>query len=483
MDRGVAEFLKRTIVLIIKSSPLLTRILWQSDEEMQHDIDLECQYTTLPHDGNQGSSQFLHSTTEQPFLPTGQDTLKDYVPSDDPDSHVEPLDEPTRVILQHGGDKKRLALLITEDLVFRTQKVVNEAKKLRAHGKTCENIEKDILSAERHIEETTAKVEAAIVDDDTEDLQKQLEFWKDVLESTCEKRDYLARDLNIFQNNLAHAKEASHTFLLDILGNAGLLELPEPELEAKSEPEVAEQADNGATSPKAKSLVLDDEEALFRKGVWKELGECTEELEEAERIFSNLDAVYEEEAEQYEAAVADGECSLARSDFDCMFLDNNRKATTRLMQAQKAFKAKKRQAKALGVVGSDWGDDLDYGEYEAPSMTSGEWREYNASRDWSSIQNWIDSRPETESLRAPESRREDVEVDDWNARLGYMWDSISAVDRQEDHRDNFELWDEMRPRGPEDESMAEGLNEEQGDGALPMETSYEQEVNMSLMEE
>lgn len=494
MDNGAAAFLRRTIVLIIRSSPLLTRLLWQS-EELQLDVDLECQYTTLPSDERREDRQKLRSNSEQPFMPTGRDTPQDYVRSDDPESRIEPLDEPTRIILHDDGAKKRLALLVTEDLVFRTQKVINHLKGLLYHEKYYQNVEKKIVNVERLIKRTTENLEISTSEDETEELRKEFERQEASMQNACARRDALGRDLNICRMNLVHAKDASHSFLLEILGNAGLLELPQAESEPDQDPDLAGLADSDAVSPKAKSIVMDEEES-FRQSVWRELGERSNELEEAERIFNNLDAVYEEQAEEYEAEFTRGEISLARSEFDRMFLDNNMRATTRLIQAEKAFKASKRQAKALSVVASDWGDDVGYGEYEAPSVASDEFREYNASRDWSFVQNWVEDLPDIECLHTPESQLEEVEIDDWDARLDDMWDSISAVDHGEESRDNHELWEEICGGSGNDYRMDDDLSQEQGDDLSqmeeccepeedlsPMEETHEQERNLSLMEE
>lgn len=290
----------------------------------------------------------------------------EYNPSDNPESRLEPLDEPTRVVIHTIVAQKRLALLITEDLVFRTQKVISQSRILRHHEKSHQSIEKEIMTTERQIEQLRTNLVIVSTDDEARQLREEIQFQEVLLPHIIERRNASHEDLDIYRGNLAHAQDASHTFLLDIFGNAGLLELPQAESEVDQDPNEAELIDNDGSGPKAGSVVMDDDELLSRN-TYKELTEVDDEVREAQRIFNNLDDVYEE----YEAEMAkEGEFYLARSEFDRMFLANNMAATTRLIQAQKAFKANKRQAKTFGVVGSGWGDEFGYGEYEAPSAAS-----------------------------------------------------------------------------------------------------------------
>ncbi|KAK4693377.1 hypothetical protein P7C71_g4012, partial [Lecanoromycetidae sp. Uapishka_2] len=468
MENGAAAYLKRAIVQIIQSSPILSKLLLQS-EELQHDIDLEHQYTCLPTNAYSDNHQNRSSPSDETSVSQNRDTLKDYVPSEDPDMRIDPPDETTRVMLHDNGVQKRLAILVTEDLVFRTQKVINQAEKLQFWEKSHRRIEKEIIAAESQIEQIKAKLEALPLEEEAEDLRTELKSQEDLLLQIDERQRNSDEDLVIYRENLALAMDASHVFVVDLLSNAELLKLPKPEPEPGPEQEtnVAELNDSDEPGPKTESVAM-DVEGLLHQRVKTELGEASNELDEAERIFNNLDNMYEQEAEEYEAEVAKGDFYLARSEFDRMFLANNMAATTRLIQAQKVFKAKKRQAKALGVVGSTWGDDFDYGPYEAPSVTSEEMREYQTSRDWGFVENWVEELSALEPFPTSESQPEETEVDDWDARLGDMWESVSAVDHREESRDNMGLWDGIRESRLEDTTMIDRrVPEDEDDLSVP----------------
>lgn len=103
-------------------------------------------------------------------------------------------------------------------------------------------------------------------------------------------------------------------------------------------------------------------------------------------------------------------------------------------------------------------------------------REYQASRDWSFFQNWLDCLPDSDSAHAFDSESEAhfVEVADWDARLDDMWDSISAVDHEEENRDNLELWEKIKSGAVEDDNMANEASQEPEAGISLTNGEYEQ---------
>lgn len=482
MESGTTAFLKKKIILLIRSSPLLTRLLWQSDD-LHLDVDLECQYATLLPNDQRRDYQNPQPISDQPSLPVAAEFASYYNPLDDPETHIMPTDEPTKIAILNDGAKHRLAMLVTEDLVYRTQDVVNDLEKIRKHDRSQHVIIGEVLTIESQIRKIKADLENASEGEEAEELRKEIDQEKARLQDAQARLDRHDLDRNILRTNFADAKDASHDFLLEILRDAGLLQIPPDEPEPGYDYPLNQSGlnDNDSTGSRAESPIQDDEET-FRREVYKELGEMSNELQDSERIFNNLENVYEEQADEYEAEMAKGEVWLARSEFDRMFLANNMAATTRLIKAQKAFKAKKRQAKALGIVGSTWGDEMDFGEYEAPSVTSDEMREYQSSRDWSFVENWVESISSVEALHSLEAHPEETEVDDWDARLDDMWDSISAVDHREENRDNFELWDEIRDGKNDDESTTDS-SPEYGDDSAVLEQNSEHNDDDSAMEE
>ena len=452
MDISAVEFLKRTITLIISSSPLLSRLLLQ--QELQQDMDLECQYAKIAPDDHHRSSQFSSPRSEQPCLSARRDRMEEYTPLQRPESRIQPLDETTRVLVLNAAYEKRLALLVTEDLVYRTEKVVNYTRELQHQEKLCRSAEKEIVNAMRLAEQIKDEIGAPANADNVDELKRQLYHHETVIDGTRERQDSLARDLAIMQDNLAYAKDASHNFLLELFEHAGLLQQRDDESKSDHIRETPIHAHSEALSSEAETIVMTEEES-YNKQIHKELGEASNELEDAERIFNNLERFYDDQADDYEAEMAKGEMYMPRSEFDRFILENSMHATTRLVNAQKVFKAKKRQAKALGVVASDWGDDVGFGGFEAASATSEEMREYNDANDWNGVEHWRRSLVD-EGARDVVEVQEEVEVDEWNPRLEDLWESVSAVDHEEEKRDMFELWDEIRnggSRNDQDEVM------------------------------
>lgn len=464
MDERAVTFLRRTIIRIITSSPLLTKLLWDSDN--LHD-DLEWQYATLGTDEisninlQNSSSSGAEASRQRTLSQMGEDDSRRRFSSDDPRARIEPLDEPTRVVVHDDRAGKHLALLITDDVVFQIQKVIDAEDRLRYVEKQLRRVQKEISGIQSMGEKAQIDLEEDIREDEESSEGKHL---REKMRDAHGRRDNIGRRIEMNQSNLESVQSTSHTFFRDILGKANLLKIPHDECETPSEPDL----DDATSEPD--SIVLDPKEA-FDQTVHAELMDLSQEHDEAQRKFDTLEDDYYDNKEEYQAAYANGEVSIAQSEFDRIFVDIGRQVTRRLIESGDAYKKAKRRAKALGVVGSTWGDDIGLGAYEAPSIASDEMRKYQNSRDWSFVQNWLKRHPFAESALLQQSEPEEklAEVDDWDARLDDMWDSISAVDHLEEHRDNYELWNRIQNGSVDDDGMDESLGQEQDNDMSPME--------------
>lgn len=152
MDARATAYLKRTIIRIINSPPMLARLLWQSGDLQG---DLEWQYTTIGPNEVQIGSIDLRALSSNPGGPTQPPShTEDHitgniVPTNEMDTDIEVHDVLTRLVVHDNGVIKQHPVLITGELVNQMQEVLDAEEKLRVHEKQYQGIEKEIMEIQR----------------------------------------------------------------------------------------------------------------------------------------------------------------------------------------------------------------------------------------------------------------------------------------------------------------------------------------------
>ncbi len=140
-------------------------------------------------------------------------------------------------------------------------------------------------------------------------------------------------------------------------------------------------------------------EALNRKATRCELAELKGYVESLQIHFDTRRQRYDRELAKYLQAVANGECALPLSDFDCIQLGNHQRLTGCLIQAEAALKEVRARAVALQIPNTGSQSELEerfvlmyedgevYLEDGGYQKTSGPALITGVNRDW--IQSWI----------------------------------------------------------------------------------------------
>lgn len=480
MATRARNFIEKTLGMIFGPAHILTKLLRGSDDSQ---TDLESQTASLhPLIATNGSfnssTQHIDGSEGPSHAETTQTShLGDQESNLDPDLPL-PIEGPSRIFVHRNGGQDCLGLIVTEEMVQITQKIASKVQILRKHQSSYDDIEKEIQYAKEQIEKARAGLEQA-GEDTAQDLQDFLELEEGNMREAYERRNALARRLEIFKSNLDFAREASHTFLAQVFEEAKLIEPPHLDEEVGPLMNAMEQDDHAI--PDADSVASDPKENIERAAARNELFQLMDDLDKAQYEFDGHRAYYHDQAKVYRECVDCGDLPDDRSDFDRKFLAYGQRITRNLIDADEAYKQAKLQAIVLGAVESDWGEPVlagPLGEWEAQSAPANEVIAYQASRDWSWIYNWMDG------ITTPDCEAEElqsVEIDEWNARPDDLWESVSVYDCEESSREKIDRWEDIR-----DLSRSEFLNHERGtalDQDQDQEHVEEQEEDMMRMEE
>ena len=461
MDIGAGAFLRRTITLVLSSSLLL--IFWRIEDKNK---DIESQNMTLLRTLEDESGVVQNRDSDGPMTHAKPSSMRsicsinDRAVSDTESSQLPRnlADEPSRVIVhQETPEKECLAMLITDSMVSHIQEVIDDNEELKRHKKQFECIGNEIETAQDRVERARESLAAAADDQEYQDCQDVLDHQESILTKACEQRDELSPRLRIFEMNVTYAQKASQAYFEDILGKASLLKLPQDEVPQNDYAPMADM-DHETTRASSKGDQAGGAEELLRRATDEKLTQLSQDFEEAQQLFSGMEAKYERDEAMYDEAVAEGEEVPTRSEFDRMFLKYKMGLTTYLIDIEQKYEEERANAIALGVVASDWGTPSEYGSYTAESSPENDIIKA-AGRDYTTLLAWMDDVPNldkagmavntdlgedntfsVERMIHSESIPEPTGMDEWDAKPVEISDSISLIDFGEITGKNIRRW-------------------------------------------
>lgn len=449
--------LRRTFSIIFGPTHILTNLFRKSDDPQS---DLESQGTSLCSliaDGR---------VMARPGQPIDCRQVRNQVASADRNSisgFTGPTEGPSRIFVHRDGAERCLGILVTDEMVSITQDIIQKLQIIQKHQKTYDNIEKEVLYAKEMIAKAGAKLEMA-ESDEAQNFQDYIEMQESNIQDAYERKEALGQRLEIFKTDLNFARESSHALLTQTLGEANLIELPSP-AEADGQT-MLPTPDQDYSPPKAESIASAPEEAC-REAAMEDAILQLDNLAEAERNFNDRGTFYQEQLTAFKEAVANGDSPDAQSEFDRQFVSYGQQLTRRLIDADATYKQARMHAIGLGALESDWGEPQLFGplgEWEAQSLPADEMLAYQASRDWTRVETWIEHQPTSEYYETHANVDEHsspisgfcdaelpvdedlVDIDCWDARLDDVWRSVSVYDSVESNRERIDRWEVMRER-------------------------------------
>lgn len=353
---------------------------------------------------------------------------------------------PSRIIVSADGTTSYFALLLNENLVIKQRTIIEYCRKKNRLQGSLERAKSRIVLFESQLDFlNTARNEA---DDEAvmTQIQEDIENRSSTIQEALENQDALRWELELLELNLEYARNLSQEMFEQILGKAGLLNLPEVDDDSVSSIHTIPEPTHGSAASIRSSRNAISAEELFRRRL-------LEELEERGKILNIMETAFHEryndlriEQEKYDQAVLEGECDLPQSEFDRMALGTFQQRTRDYIEAEEDLNKAKSRARAFGLLGNE-SDQLEgfiddsndgYAEsFEAAMM---------ATVDEASIEAWksqmVDSRVqypiEPEELEQLERLGDPRERDAESVGMG---DSLSCCD-DGTYRSRIDRWNE-----------------------------------------
>ena len=355
---------------------------------------------------------------------------------------------PSRFILAKDGSKDCVALLVTEEFLAKLRDLFQENRDISALDGPLYHANMDANNLERSVQTAQESLQTAESADQAEEYQNLIEKQTSELLELRHWEDELQKERDLVKGNLELSRSHTQWVLETAMREADLLGSvkPLPAILCRDEesgyarevevPEHAMPTQSPATSVASNPEESEVSEAeLQRRAAYDDFVDRLHLVNTVQADFDDQQNNYHENLATFQQKVEAGTSKMSRSDFDRRSIQYGQQLTRALIDAEEALEQARERAQDLGAIGSTYGQDFYYGAEYEESWPENKVADYNASRDWSFVEVWMDNIPDCTSQADIES----VEIDEWDAREVDVNDSISMIDC-EDYRQDIDRY-------------------------------------------
>ncbi|KAL8736740.1 MAG: hypothetical protein Q9166_000106 [cf. Caloplaca sp. 2 TL-2023] len=373
-----------------------------------------------------------------------------------------------RIVLANDGMKDCLALLLTSEMVAKISQIATRSRRLEYINHNLEKVKHQITSNETILECKNEELQDMNDQAETARVNEEIDNTQKCLEAAAKRADELEDERETLSDNLSFSREQSQEMFEDVLFNMGLLEVVEPEAAREAvypgdlECSMAQIADQ---ERRYKTEISNRDEEIISVEFDEVVRRTTkEEFEEKRNILITLEQAFEHRQEdlaadkaEYLRRVREGTCDLSQTEFDLRALEDFRRMTTDLKNAEEVFEDTFKRAKQLGVlddhdryyqqsVFSEWSGgyamSMEHAMVgSAPIKRIGYWQEtLDQSQDERS---WGGT--ELEPWSVPDFEPDAPDIEDCDLQSVAISDSWSCVDWSRNRR-RIDRWREIAGR-------------------------------------
>ncbi|KAL8967753.1 MAG: hypothetical protein Q9183_002773 [Haloplaca sp. 2 TL-2023] len=375
------------------------------------------------------------------------------------DEVPEIFDGKTELLVTHFNDKRHLAILLTEEIIYRLNDLSRESRKLG-------RIEQKIAKVDHDV--NLARIEVQFIEDSIEEAGSE-ETWEERINelreelgerqrTLCEaqaRKDLLTPDLDIYKRNTSYIEAMFIEIFQDKLGEAGLLETSE------EEPDQQDGEKDTEDGSRIESDVLSDDSSqsnvsigqLARMTAYNEFRRKGGELMAIEHAFDTRDEAYASALRKWKQQKLDGEHTQTREMFDQQAFEATREIAREYAAAEEAFEEAQARMNKFGPNGSDQESGF-VDEEEDGCFLSGE-NDSTYSIPVDRINDWlpgildIEEMPEASDLNQGAGLefgpQESDSIDECDIRSASMSDSCSCHNMTRERR-HIDRWRQIAGR-------------------------------------
>lgn len=267
-----------------------------------------------------------------------------------------------QVVLASDGMKDCLALLLTSEMITEINEIGTRFRRMQVVAGRLKRVKWELRSDENMLEYNHDALQDI---DDQAQLERIKEEMNDIqrrIAKDKEAAETLEDETGVLTINLAHSRDRLQEILEGTLGRADLLNIPEPESAREIDPAGGPEKEGREPATcevdTRRSIPNHDNEAAIQEKVIETIRQAARADVEAKREFLiSVDEAFDhrqehlaEQKAEYRQCVREGTCRITQTEFDLFALEDHRKMTADLRDAQDAFEESFKKAKQLGAL-------------------------------------------------------------------------------------------------------------------------------------
>ena len=339
------------------------------------------------------------------------------------DPHLTPAqytDGPSRIVKVNDGTKDCIAFMLTEETVMLLADVIRKRKGVRSLVHNYQKISHIAGTGQDFLDYAPVMLEEATSQEEYHNLTKDIERRQLEISRDVERRDCLEKQLHSKEQDLNDSRDHLEDDLERMLVEAKLAHDHGQDriyLEMMSSTDIPEDDEMSAQqSPTAETELADPD---LMEDVWS----ARQRLFEAQVEFDELPELQEQQKRQYRCLRREEQADFPESELDLLQLQDARRATRALIEAEEAFKEVRARVHGDGIFSNDIDSEITLSEYT--SMGSGAGYDpalMNPSFEPTRVQAWAEKVSQCQGQEDT-----DPEVDEWDSRTVTVSDSISVI--------------------------------------------------------
>ena len=331
-------------------------------------------------------------------------------------------DGPSRVVKVNDGTKDCIAFVLTEETVMLLADVIQKRKGIRSILHNYQEISHIAGTAQDFLDYAPVMLEETTSQEGYDNLTKDIERRQLEVSRNVERKACLEKELHSKEQDLNDSRGQLEDDLERLLVEAKLAhddgqDRTKTHLEMISTTGIPEDDEMPAQhSPSAETELADPDPM---EDVWS----ARQRLFEAQVEFDDLPELQEQQKRQYRSLRREEQADFPESELDLLQLQDARRATRALIEAEEAFEEARARVHGDGIFSNDIDSEITLSEYTGMGSGAGyDPALMNPSFDPTRVQAWAEKVPQCQ-----EQEDTDPEVDAWDSRTVTMSDSISVV--------------------------------------------------------
>lgn len=382
---------------------------------------------------------------------------------------------PARFIAANDGSEDCMALLVTDSLIRSLGDLFEDSLQLETKSAYLEHAKINAREAQASVDDAQQSLEKFKYSLGNTEGQKRVQELQEVVRQrqrgllkAGKRKDGLEEECRRVERSIALSRNHTLCVLNTAMKGANLLRqhtalspVSTGGDESDHESEVSSQQGSMTSASEEYTEPPLSESEQLRQVARGEMEKRSHTLDIVQAKFDNQRRLYEENLATYQQGYEDGTFTFSRTEFDCRKLEYGQKLTRALINAEEAYDRAEEHARAVGAIGSSYGQGSVYGQYEE-SLPDDHMASYIDQKDWGSVHDWLANIPDADTIQDPNSQDEVMvaEYDEsgegqdgpdsarwsedgqWDIPEAEIQDSASAID-YDFNRKNLDRWQQL----------------------------------------